>query len=579
MSSYFDDASLVMIPSGYKTSKVYSVKPTDGTGDLTFTRSNDTASRVASNGLIEKVRTNLALQSEAFDNASWSKTTATVTANTTTAPNGTLTADKLVAAVGAGTAGQHRVEQTTVSAAGAYTFSVYAKKAETQYIFLRIGASLGAYCDLNNGQILSASSGITAKSEDAGNGWYRIIITNAAASANEVIRINLAVTVGNLNFIGNGTDGAFIWGAQYEATDFGATAYIPTTTAAVSVGPVASVPRLDYLNSSCPRLLLEGQRTNYQVYSENSAQWSTPADGLTVVYNTSETIDPSGYYGAEKVTSASGNKRMFNGLTNPSGALTMSSFVKKGTGDDFLLRTTSGSINVQYNLTTLTITATSGTGTITDYGNGWYRVTASTTSAIANEVARYQFPNADGEYMYFWGAMAENGAYATSYIPTLGAAVTRGADAASKTGISSLIGQTEGTIFLQFDNRLLTSYPNEYPLQIVGSGGHQLWLRKESGSNTFTARLIVSSSTIWTFSDIPVPNGNTKIAISYKTGDSAIYLNGTQFGSTSTAAFSGNAFADLNFNLNGTANPELILNQALLFKTRLSNSDLAALTA
>jgi hypothetical protein len=44
--SYFDDASLVMIPSGYKTSKVYSVKPTDGTGDLTFTRSNDTATRV-----------------------------------------------------------------------------------------------------------------------------------------------------------------------------------------------------------------------------------------------------------------------------------------------------------------------------------------------------------------------------------------------------------------------------------------------------------------------------------------------------------------------------------------------------
>jgi hypothetical protein len=45
--SYFDDASLVMIPSGTKTSKVYSVKPIDGTGDLTFTRSNDTATRVA----------------------------------------------------------------------------------------------------------------------------------------------------------------------------------------------------------------------------------------------------------------------------------------------------------------------------------------------------------------------------------------------------------------------------------------------------------------------------------------------------------------------------------------------------
>jgi hypothetical protein len=53
--SFFEDASLVLIPSAQKTSKVYSVKPTDGTGDLTFTRSNDTASRVAPNGLIEKV--------------------------------------------------------------------------------------------------------------------------------------------------------------------------------------------------------------------------------------------------------------------------------------------------------------------------------------------------------------------------------------------------------------------------------------------------------------------------------------------------------------------------------------------
>jgi hypothetical protein len=60
MSSFYEDASLVMIPSGYKTSKVYSAKPTDGTGDLTFTRSNDTATRVNSAGLIEKVRTNLA---------------------------------------------------------------------------------------------------------------------------------------------------------------------------------------------------------------------------------------------------------------------------------------------------------------------------------------------------------------------------------------------------------------------------------------------------------------------------------------------------------------------------------------
>jgi hypothetical protein len=53
--------------------------------------------------------------------------------------------------------------------------------------------------------------------------------------------------------------------------------------------------------------------------------------------------------------------------------------------------------------------------------------------------------------LYVYGAQLEAGSYATSYCPTLAAAVTRGADAASKTGISSLIGQTEGTLFAEIN--------------------------------------------------------------------------------------------------------------------------------
>jgi hypothetical protein len=59
--SFYDDASLVVIPSGFKTSKVYAEKPTDGSGDLSFTRTGDTATRVGPDGLIQKVRTNVLL--------------------------------------------------------------------------------------------------------------------------------------------------------------------------------------------------------------------------------------------------------------------------------------------------------------------------------------------------------------------------------------------------------------------------------------------------------------------------------------------------------------------------------------
>jgi hypothetical protein len=69
--SFFSEASLAMIPSGYKTSKVYSAIPTSGDGDLTFSRSNDTATRVGPDGLIEKVRTNLVTYSNTFSNADW----------------------------------------------------------------------------------------------------------------------------------------------------------------------------------------------------------------------------------------------------------------------------------------------------------------------------------------------------------------------------------------------------------------------------------------------------------------------------------------------------------------------------
>jgi hypothetical protein len=180
---------------------------------------------------LELQRTNLALYSEQFE-TSWTAQTATITSNATTAPNGTLTADKLVAAVGLGLPAQHRIDQTSTSAAGNNTFSVYAKKGEIEFIFLRIGLS-GAIVNLNNGAISNITAGIVASSVDAGNGWYRLIITKAASIANEVLRINLNQTATFTDFIGNGTDGAFIWGAQYEAGAY-ATTYIPTTTAAVT---------------------------------------------------------------------------------------------------------------------------------------------------------------------------------------------------------------------------------------------------------------------------------------------------------------------------------------------------------
>jgi hypothetical protein len=217
--SFFTDASFVMDPSVYRAGTLFVPKPTDGSGDLTFTRSSG-ATRVGPNGYIEKVRTNLILQSQTFDNATWSKSATgtgvapVVTANNTTAPDGTLTADKIIADA---TLGQHRVNQTPTTSAGTQTFSVYAKAGGYSYIFLRIGLTgAGIIFNVANGTFAGAQEGITASIASVGNGWYRCSVTVTSALANDVARINVSSLSTGVDFSGNGFDGVYIWGAQLE---------------------------------------------------------------------------------------------------------------------------------------------------------------------------------------------------------------------------------------------------------------------------------------------------------------------------------------------------------------------------
>jgi hypothetical protein len=150
-------------------------------------------------------------------------------------------------------------------------------------------------------------------------------------------------------------------------------------------------------------------------------------------------------------------------------AYTASFFAKKGSVNFVQLVLDSSSFGVLHqNFDLLNGTIGSGSGSITpfieSYGNDWYRVgiTATATAnlpikpyiAIASSASMARFGSfATSGDIKVCGLQIEAGAYATSYIgPTLGASVTRGADAASKTGISSLIGQTEGTLFVDFES-------------------------------------------------------------------------------------------------------------------------------
>ncbi len=575
--SYFDDASLVMIPSGYKASKVYSVKPTDGTGDLTFTRSNDTATRVGPDGLIEKVRTNLLTYSNTFSDASWVKTSATITANDAVSPEGVANASKYE-----GTNATNALTKTTTLANGLYTFSIYVKRIATDNF--RMNFSDGATGEIRYVFNLSDETSTTTKSggsisdfvtgfESLPNGWYRLRISAKTNAGSAVVTYFEA---------DNEVGSFYVFGSQLETGDI-ATDYIATTSAAVSVGPVANVPRLDYLGSSCPRLLLEPQRSNVFLNSESaSAQTQTG----TVTINSNSATSPSGYQDADQITAdtsaylrqtittVSGQSFAFSVFLKNVNAITSSLFVRNtATAARFDITWAAG-------VPTLTNLGPTATAKAVDYGNGWYRIEIVAAAVETSTIFRiYPSVEATSGSVLFWGAQVEtNVSYPSSYVNTLGAAVTRGADSASKTGISSLIGQTEGTLYWEGvrpeganDTSAVslsdTTTNNEVTFRFTAVDTVEFYLR--SGG-------VQTVASTYTGADL---NQNTKIAFAYKANDVAVYVNGTLvvLDTSATVPASLTAFK---FSRGNDGTPMIAsVNQALLFKTRLSNSSLAELTS
>jgi hypothetical protein len=560
MSSFFSQASFVMDPSVYRAGTLFVPKPTDGSGDLNVTRSNDTATRVGPDGLIEKVRTNLALYSQDFSQTGTWVTSTTTRVDSQTDPNGGTTASKFTA-----TGANSNVIQTlTVSSGIPYTWSFYAKSDSATDVNIRL--------DNNNGNFVQANMALTTS-------WQRFSIT---------LNSN-ATTI--LCFIGGGisfTAGevAYMAFAQLEASDI-VTDYIPTTTTAVSVGPVANVPRLDYLNSSCPSLLLEPQRQNVFTFSESFDNAAWTKQDATITANSA--VSPSGYQDADLYTTSTDIYdfvRQTKAFTSGT-AYTLSVFVKAGTSDKISLTFQSAAFGVagaNFNLTTLAITpAGTTTGRIDNYGNGWFRCSATAqATATSNASVGFASPESGAvSTLYLWGAQLEAGAYATSYIPTLGASVTRGADACSKTGISSVIGQTEGTIFVQGEAVTIDAQANS-PIYLTISDGTQsnITYIQQLSDRTIRADFFaggVRQARIASTTNYPIGT-SLKMALAYASGDFAFYINGVLIGTatgTSIPAMSQikvGAFVLADYT--GAA-----ISQALLFKTRLPNSELAKLTS
>ena len=515
--------------------------------------------------LIEEQRTNLITRSEQFDDADWTKANSSISANATTAPDGTTTADKYIFNNGTTSPNSQLYNGVNISASTAYTLSVYAKAAEFDSfrfsLIHRTGASayigeVGYDFDLSLGTVAFAIAAGTAPTNyssdivDVGNGWYRCSVT-ATTDASAAILFN---SMRNKD-TGDGTSGIYIWGAQVEAAAF-PTSYISSTETFTSRASTATYydstgtlqtaavdeERLSYnpADLTAPATqLFEEQRTNLFTYSEtdstnwpigNSSDWANTPQVISGVKIDKFTRNAVGVKDFSSSSPLSTCSVFFYDSGTASNSNTVIRLEVRGSTVVF--------DEILFDYSTKQFTTKNGVGNLTvlGFGNGLYRVSISFSTTVASvtshRVAIY------GDATWLGGFQLEEAAYPTSYIPTTSSTVTRSADvyssatstrsadSASMTGdnFSEWYRQDEGTLYVDVDS---FDSANAYVLTVgTASSGPRIQITY-NGEHKLNTAVVDNSGTI-VVANLGGPEGATSyIAAGYAENDVAISLDGS----------------------------------------------------
>jgi hypothetical protein len=549
-----NSASLVVTPSSYKEGKLYSVIPSDGSGDMSVTRAT-TATRVNSAGLVELVPYNFLLNSEDF--STWSLEGGTMTSGQLD-PLGGNTAYKYDPASGGLYSSSVLDENQTQ-----VTYSFWAKSVYGGNLNMTL-ADGGGY---NTYGTISIDGTWT---------YYTFTLNRTTPSVGGMYLFSIS-----------NSQGFYIWHPQIN-TGSVAKEYFPTTNR-------LNIPRLDYSNGTCPSLLVEPQRTNLALYSNALSTGTNVVDASTITANFY--VSPDGTQNAMQFTETTDNSRHgFYQYTTVTAQTYTASIFTKQTGRRYIaLRSdiTGTATSSFFDLQTISVLS-SGSGhtcSIQDFGNGWLRLVVTFTASAGSRYLVWcgspdginvVYAGSTSISQTFYGYQLEAGSYPTSYIPTTSASVTRNADVISKTGISSLIGQTEGVIFLDIFASAKNADGLSFATWIIAGDAGDNFQIYNSGTTLYwyarnTAGLIIDQSADQTI----VEGTRYKIAFAYKSGDYALYINGVQKRTNANA----NVLVGVSqFNLSAGgygASPAIVKNEynaTALWKTRLTNDQLEQLT-
>jgi hypothetical protein len=381
--------------------------------------------------------------------------------------------------------------------------------------------------------------------------------------------------------------------------------YFPTTNR-------LDVPRLSYMYGSCPALLLEPQRTNLCLQSEDfTTGWSL--EGATISSNTN--VSPDGLTTADRLseTAITDVHRIYRGaFTITSGTVyTYSLFVLRGASRYCRLvfnqqSSTSVWAAAQFDLDTLTFTSGVGSGggtfssaTITQLKNSsWVRITLTASLATTSAFAFFALSNGTAisssdlrgcnSYLgstsnnaIIWGAQLEQSTYATTYIPTTSQITQRNADIFTRNNIrtNQLISANGGTWFVELKNNIPYTRENTQASLFLNTGNSGNSGDGISFRNNGTARIgiwkIDSTGGSGLVSLFPTTVDNPKIAIKWNGATLDIFQNGIKVISNSPFVYTNMQ----NLNSSNSIQQPMFIQQMALFNSPKSDEFCEALTS
>jgi hypothetical protein len=345
-----------------------------------------------------------------------------------------------------------------------------------------------------------------------------------------------------------------------------------------------NVPRIEY-DSDGNRLglLVEEARTNLVTYSEDfgtDAGWSWTRSTVTE----NAIAAPSGTTTADYLEQASGQTgagSVARLLTiSGSGDYTWSVFAKAAEKTFTRLQLTPSNY-AHFNLSTgVTGTAVGCTASITDCGSGWYRCSI-TASLSANPFALFYVGDTDNSVIvtdsggiYLWGGMFEAGSFPTSYIPTSGSTATRSADVAS-IGVSEFgYNQSEGTVFVEFQNTEINSTDRMVSIN-DGSGNNAYQIQHVNGTST-SGRIRVGATDYMFSNRTAISSG--KAALLYSEEYAQFATDGSANSQDTTVATA--TMTSLNIgHINGASQCNGHIKSLRYFPRKLTESQLEDLTS